>query len=109
MSHSHDRDWKLRIIVDSNLTTGQQFAQSAHALAEFASQFPEQFHTWHEMSNSVIVMSCADLSSLLARADKRAVRYAFFREPDLNDKLTAVCLEATADSRRLTSSLKLAN
>lgn len=105
--HSHHRDWKLRIIVDSTLTIGQQVAQSLHAAIEFSQEHPEKTREWHERSNSVIALRTDDLESFLSECRAKSIVHSCFYEPDMGNRLTAIAIEPTQESRRMTASLPL--
>jgi len=108
--HSYDPNWKLRIVVDQTLKPGQQIAQALHAAIEFLFVYPEQSNTWHCLSNSVVVMNCEpeELPKLLDRCKKKNVQYSTFMEPDMDNRLTAVCIEPTRTGKKCTSNYKLA-
>lgn len=108
--YSQDPNWKLRVVVDETLAPGQQVAQALHAAIEFLYKYPELSSCWHTLSNSVVVMNCipSEFSKLLSRCEKRNARYAIFEEPDMDYKLTAVCVEPTQTGKKLTSCYKLA-
>lgn len=105
---SYHRDHKLRIVVAADLSPGQQLAQSVHAAIEYQHEHKNSAINWHNVSNSVVCMCCDDLEALLTRADAKGISYSVFREPDMDNRLTAVAFEPTAGSRKLTSNLKLA-
>ena len=47
---------KLYIVVDSALEPGPKVAQACHALAEYLFLFPEKARTWHESSNTLVIL-----------------------------------------------------
>ena len=108
--HSYDQNWKLRVVVDQTLAPGQQVAQALHAAIEFLYKYPELSSIWHTLSNSVVVMNCApqEFSKLLSRCEKKGARYACFKEPDMDNRLTAVCVEPTRTGKKCTSNYRLA-
>ena len=108
--HSYDQNWKLRVVVDETLAPGQQVAQALHAAIEFLFRYPELSSCWHTLSNSVVVMNCTaeELPRLLSRCKKKGARTASFSEPDMNYRLTAVCVEPTRTGKKCTSNYKLA-
>jgi len=63
-----------------------------------------------EISNYVVVLCAKDeehLQQILEKAISRDLAVGFFREPDLDDQLTAIVLEPGPRGRKLCSSLPL--
>lgn len=63
------------------------------------------------MSNYVGLLSVAneeELVKLLNKANAKGIKTSFFREPDIDDQITAIVLEPNDLSRRLVSNLPLA-
>lgn len=92
-----------------DLHPGAQAVQAAHALADFAVEHPALFAEWHK-HNYLVFLSAADEQALVGifdRALSLGVRVTAFREPDMDDALTAVCLAPSQDTRRITSGLPL--
>jgi len=87
------RPLKLYVVVREDLPPGAQAVQAAHAMREFAAEHPEIEREWHEKSNTVVMLATdeANLKYLLEQAKLRGVETSVFREPDLNNILTAVC------------------
>ena len=82
-----------------------------HASLEFAYDCPEQFKKWHETSNSIIVLACAneeELKKIFWDFMSRGRHASFFVEPDIKDQWTSICIEPHEDNKRLLSSLPLA-
>jgi len=48
-----------------------------------------------------------ELLSIINKAEIKNIKYAIFREPDLNNAITSVVFEPGHESRRLSSSIKL--
>ena len=86
---------KTYIITRRDLRPGLQAAQACHAVTDLILQFPEQAKQWRDESNYLIVLSVADEAELcelaieLARTD---MAWCKFREPDLNNQLTALAV-----------------
>jgi hypothetical protein len=71
---------------------------------------PEQFQNWFEESNYLLQLSCKDedeLKSYIKKCDKKHIKYVIFREPDLNNEITAITLEPTLTALKLVSNLPL--
>lgn len=93
-----------------DLSPGYQAVQSSHALIEFILKHPELSGKWHEESNYLGQFSVADeeqLYLLLEKARSKGLKVVPFYEPDIDNQLTAIALEPTAEARRLTSQLPL--
>lgn len=101
---------KLIVVVRGDLPIGYQAVQAAHAAIDFQHEFPREASNWHNKSNYLIFLSVTDelqLKKLVLKAAKKGIKITPFREPDLGDELTAIALEPSEASRKLTSSLPL--
>lgn len=86
---------KLYIVVRADLSAGAQAVQAAHAMREFAAEHPEIEKEWHEKSNTVVMLSVqyeSWLKNLLHTVKYHGVAVTGFREPDLSNTLTAICV-----------------
>lgn len=86
-----------------------QSVQSAHSIAEFIFSFPEIAKDWHQSNYlvQVTVPSKIDLEAFKDTLDFYGLKYCPFYEPDLNDELTALCVEPSPLSLKLIKKLKL--
>ena len=101
---------KLTTVTRRDLSPGYQAVQSAHSIADFAIQHPQEFKDWHENSNYLCQLSVEneeELAKLAFKAEAKGIKITRFYEPDLNDQLTSICLEASDSTRRVTSNLPL--
>lgn len=76
-----------------------QACQAAHAALDFTFEHPAVAREWHEVSNTIVIAAARDelaLTWLAADAADAGFAYTMFREPDLDDTLTAVALEPAA-------------
>lgn len=74
-------------------------------------QHYEETKTWNEISNSLVFVTVADeneLSNLIEKAKSKEIKFSLFREPDIDNALTAITLEPCEKTRKLCSNLKLA-
>ena len=82
-----------------------------HASHVFAMEHPEAFSEWYYKSNYLAFLSAKSEHQLLGLLDKalaRGLRCSAFREPDLNNQVTAIALESSDGARRLCGNLPLA-
>lgn len=99
---------RLTIISRNDITPGYQAVQSGHALIQFHYEYPEITKKWYSESNYLIYLSVQneeELITLIAKLEKSQVKYSIFREPDIENQITAIAIEPSEQTRRLTSSL----
>lgn len=86
---------KLFVVVRSDLPPAQQAVQAVHAARQFAAEHPETELKWFETSNHLALLEVSseeDILRLAALAGNRDIQLSVFREPDLNDSITAIAL-----------------
>lgn len=101
---------KLRVVSRRDLSIPYQAVQSAHALTDFQYQHPVEASEWQKKSNYLAFLTVADeaqLIKLIAKAILTGIKHTVFREPDINNEITAVAFEPSEASRKLTSSCPL--
>jgi hypothetical protein len=97
--------------VRADLSNGQQAAQICHALTQFSFEHPNIFKDWHLNSNYICLLYTEDersLNMLLNKTNINKISNSYFLEPDLNNQLTAICLEPSPKTKKLTKNLNLA-
>lgn len=93
------------------MKAGNQLAQVAHVMSSFAIEHSDVHADWQTNSNYLVILSVEDeisLSSILEKARELGIKTSSFIEPDLGDQLTAIALEPSEETYRITSSLPLA-
>lgn len=98
------------MVSRKDLSIGMQAVQSGHAAIQFQHEHPELAKNWFHNSNYLIFLSAKDeeeLNSLIDRAQSQNIQVSVFREPDINNEITAIALEPCVQSRKLTSGLQL--
>lgn len=97
-------DLRLYVVVRADLPPGAQAVQAAHAMREFAAEYPRLEAAWHEKSNTLVVLAAKDERDLYEWAihlGERMIPVAMFREPDLpcgiealvpGGSVTAICV-----------------
>jgi len=86
-------------------------AQGIHAALLFAKEHTEITEEWHLDSDYLAVLECENESQLSYFTDiaaSKEIRYSVFREPDLNNQITAVAFEPGDAAKRLLRKLPLA-
>jgi len=89
---------KLYVVSRSDLPTGVQMAQQGHAVSEFWARHFDLAKEWHDKSNFICVLHIDDehlLTKLMHKAIDKHIPCAGFREPDIEDQLTAIVLHPT--------------
>ena len=101
---------KLRVVSRRDLSLPVQAVQSGHAAIDFQHQHPEEAREWQKKSNYLAFLTVAneaDLIKLITKAILTGIKHTVFREPDLDNQITAVAFEPSEASRKLTSSCPL--
>lgn len=98
-------------MTHAKLSSGQQTAQIAHAVADFALHRGESFANWHSTSQFIVSLQtpCTEsLEALLQDAHLNGFDTVVFREPDLDDELTAVAFVPNEAVKKYLRKLPLA-
>lgn len=80
-------------------------------MRQFSHQYPDIDRCWFDNSNYIALLSVSneeEMHKLIEKAITKDIRLSIFREPDLDNRITAIALEPSDKSRRLCSCLKLA-
>lgn len=96
---------KLYIVVSNSLSAGLKCAQACHAMHAFTLAHPDATREW-EAHNNIVVLEHGDIPGTADMLEALGLRLSRFHEPDLDDALTAICVEP-AGGRQL-STLRLA-
>ena len=102
---------KLVIITRRDLSPGYQAVQASHAGIDFQHQHPEIAKQWNKESNYLIILSVENedqLSLYLEKFKFYNIKTTTFREPDIGNEITAIAVEPSEKTRKLTSKLPLA-
>lgn len=102
---------KLIVITRRDLSPGSQAVQAAHAAIEFQHEYFKIAKQWNSESKYLIFLSVQDeqsLLTLLEKIQKHGLKCSVFREPDINNEITAIAVEPSEKSRKLCSNLPLA-
>ena len=102
---------KLIIITRRDLFPGYQAVQAAHAGINFQHQHPEIAAKWNKQSNYLIILSVKNEEKLKFYLEKfkyHELKTTTFKEPDINNEITAIAVEPGQKSQKLVSNLPLA-
>ena len=101
---------KLYVITRRDLAPGYQSVQGMHAAIDFIFHNPEIAADWHNVSNYLGFLSVEneqELVVLAEQAEALGIAFCIFREPDIDDKITAIALAPGHASKKLCSKLPL--
>jgi hypothetical protein len=87
---------KLYIVLEKALASGLKIAQACHALRAFTGEYPHLDQYWFHESNNIVVLQQDDIPSLADKLEEKGYRLSRFFEPDLDNELTAICVEPAA-------------
>jgi len=93
------------------LHPGYQAVQAAHVGIDFQYQYPEIAKQWNTTSNYLIILSVSNEEQLLLYLEKCKyynLKTTIFREPDIGNEITAIAVEPSERTKKLTSKLSLA-
>lgn len=101
---------KLRVVTRRDLPLRTQAVQSGHAAIDFQHHHPIEATEWQTKSNHLAFLTTeneAELIKLISKAILTGIKHTIFREPDINNEITAVAFEPSEAARKLTSSCPL--
>lgn len=101
---------KLRVVTRRDLSIPYQAVQSGHAAIDFQHDFPVEAQEWQTKSNYLAFLTVAneqELINLATKAILMGIKHTVFREPDINNEITAIAFEPSDAARKLTSSCPL--
>ena len=101
---------KLIVITRRDLAPGYQAVQAAHASIEFQYEHSEIAKEWNNHSKYLVFLSVEneqELYKYLERIQFYDIKHSTFFEPDLGNQLTAIAIEPSEASQKLTSRLPL--
>lgn len=82
-----------------------------HAAIQFGFDHPEIYNEWYKNSNYLGFLSLnneQDLLDFIKKAEEKNIKYSIFREPDIDNAITAIALEPGDKTKKLCSRLPLA-
>ena len=101
---------KLVTVTRTDLPEGYQAVQSTHAAIDFVFEHPTRAGPWHKNSNTLVMLTVKDtrgLIHLMRKCDYLSLAYTVFREPDIGNQITAICMEPHPEVYKMTAKLSL--
>jgi len=101
----------LYIVTRADIIPGYQAVQGIHAAIQFATEYPEINKEWFEKSNYLGFLSVnneLELFKLIENASKQNIKFSIFREPDINNQITAIALAPGSSTKKLCNKIPLA-
>lgn len=101
---------KLVTITRGDLTSGQKAVQSGHAAINFIFEHPDRAGPWFKNSNYLVMLETQNeqsLINLIEKCEKKKLKFTIFREPDLNNQITAIAVEPSDETKKVVSNLPL--
>lgn len=86
--------------------------QAMHAAIQFQHDHPEYAECWYKQSNYLGFLSVSnetELNILIEKAIAKDIKISIFREPDIENQITAIALSPGTASKKLCSNLQLAH
>lgn len=99
------------MITREDLNKGLQSVQSGHAAIQYIFEHPECAKNWFDNSNYLAFLAVSneqDLINLTEKAIEKNIKFSIFREPDIDNAITAIALEPGIKSKKICANLKLA-
>lgn len=88
---------------------GYQAVQSTHAAINFIFEHQDRAGPWHE-SNYLVQLSVAnekELEELIGKCQKAYLALTIFKEPDIDNQITAICIEPSKLTQKIVKKLPL--
>lgn len=77
----------------------------------FYKDHPDETKIWMDESNYIAVLNINNefaLQKIIEKASVKNIKFSIFREPDLDNQITAIALSPGIESKKLCANLKLA-
>lgn len=98
------------MVTRSDLSPGQQATQSTHAAFKFAHEHPALMDSWYRESTYLVLLATPDepsLAEILFTVDFDSLVFSAWREPDMDDALTAIAIAPSPMASKLLANLPL--
>lgn len=92
------------------MSDGYKAVQSAHAAINFTFEHPGRAGPWFKESNYLVLLELSNekqLKLLINKCEHHQLAYTVFREPDINNQITAIAIEPSPITRKLVQKIPL--
>jgi hypothetical protein len=92
------------------MSVGYRAVQSAHAAIDFTFEHPGRAGPWHKDSNYLVFLELKNekqLKLLIFNCERLDLKHTVFREPDIDNQITAVAIEPSPITQKLVSKIPL--
>ena len=100
---------KLTVVSRRDLNPGYQSTQAIHAAVQFVFEFPHLAQQWFPDPYLAVlsVENESELKQLIHKLHQSNLKFSAFSESDIDNQITAICIEPSDETRRITSQLPL--
>lgn len=98
------------MVTRGDLTDGYKAVQSTHAAINFTFEHPSRAGPWFKDSNYLVQLELKDekqLKLLIRRCEELNLCHSVFREPDIENQITAIAIEPSPYTERLVKKIPL--
>lgn len=79
-------------------------------MVDFVMKYPEKCNNWHRDSNYMVQLEVQDEEALIklsVNLKMNDITHVVFREPDLDNAITAIAIEPTGKADKMLKNMKL--
>lgn len=101
---------KLVTVTRQDLPEGVQCVQSCHSAIDFVFEHPTRAGPWHSSSNTLVMLTVKDekaLRHLIRKCNYLCLSCTVFREPNIGNEITAICMEPHPETYKMVQKLPL--
>lgn len=112
MNPSYKEGDKLYVITRQDIDPGYQDMQSMHGAIQFSQEHKEIHNVWFKQPNYLLAWLSAkdegELFEILSKASQLGIKFSIWREPDVENEVTAIALEPGEKTAKLCKGLSFA-
>ena len=90
---------RLYVIVRTDLPCSHPAVQAGHVVAEFYKDYPGFSQLWNNQTLIYLMVNTKrKLYNLMHKMDRNGIIYTYFKEPDIDDEITAIAVWMNEES-----------